>query len=99
MPCRRVNEGKVVCALTLASEGKFVCRPLLPLLSITDARRTNGSDGEKEGHVRRKRVPFLLVRNRGLQSGGGTIVSGRPCQIAVLCLEVAHTAYLNRIEK
>ena len=36
---------------------------------------------------------------QAFDSGGGTIVSVRPRQVAVLCLEVAHPAYLNRIEK
>ena len=40
MRCRLVNEGSLP--------------PSLLPLSITDARRTNGSDGEREGYVRRK---------------------------------------------
>ena len=35
----------------------------------------------------------------GAQPGGGTIVSVRPRQVAVLCLERAQAAPLNRMEK
>ena len=31
--------------------------------------------------------------------GGGTIVSVHPCRVAVLCLERAQVASLNRMEK
>ena len=34
-----------------------------------------------------------------IQPGGGTIVSVRPRQVAVLCLEPAQAASLNRMEK
>ena len=34
-----------------------------------------------------------------MRSGGGTIVSVRPRQVAVLCLERAEAASLNRMEK
>ena len=40
-----------------------------------------------------------VCRSYGDQAAGGAIVSVRPRQVAVLCLEVAHTAYLNRMEK
>ena len=40
----------------------------------------------------------VLVRTE-ISAGGGTIVSVRPRQVAVLCLEVVHTAHLNRMEK